>query len=92
MLNRSSENIFNPLLGTKRGQSAEGVLVERREAPSTCMYGIRWQLIKSLEVVAEISDTTQFSYFYVMNSFLKLPSPTRNMTLFDDLYLGQYYV
>ena len=48
-----------------------------REAPSACMYRNRRQRIRSFKMVAETSDENQFSYFYVLNPFLKLTRPDR---------------
>ena len=61
----------------KRNQGAEDVLAERREAPYACIYGNRRKLIKSLKMVVEIWDKHLFSYFYIMNPFLKLHNLTR---------------
>ena len=42
-------------------------------------------------MVAEASDKNKCSYLHVLNPFLKLTRPDPVMTLFDGLYLEQYY-
>ena len=46
----------------------------RRERPRSSFYVHVWnrlQRIKSVKMVAETSDKNQYSYFYIVNSFLK---------------------
>ena len=44
-------------------------------------------------MVVDTSDKNQFSYFYVLNLFLKLtrPYPTRQWMLFDGVYILYIY-
>ena len=53
---------------------------EPSKAPFTYIHENRRQRIKSLKIVIETSNENQFSYFYVLNPFLKLtkPGPTQH--------------
>ena len=55
-----------------RREGAEVVLAERREAPCTCIDGNCRRRVKSLKMVKKTSDKNQFSYFYILNPFVKL--------------------
>ena len=63
------------LLRAKRNEGAEGVLVERKEAYSTCIDENHRPRINSFKMVVDTSDKNQYSYFYVLNLFLKLTRP-----------------
>ena len=53
--------------------------------------------MKSLKIaVGQLDNKNQFSYFYVLNPFLKLTRPDPTMTrltmkFFDGLYLGFFF-
>ena len=45
------------------------------------VYGNRRQHIKSLRMIVETSDENKYSYFYVLNPFIKLPDPTMTVSI-----------
>ena len=79
----SKEFINEILLRVKRSKGTEDVPAERTRS------SFSQPRIKSLRMVVETSDKTQFSYIY---PFLKLTRPDLIMSFFNGLYLlGQYY-
>ena len=79
---------MNKVLGSQNTllMDADCVHAERSEAPSACIYGYRQQYIKSLKMVVQTSDETNF--LIVMSRIHLKNDPT--MTLFDSLFIGQY--
>ena len=72
----------------KRSEGTEGVLAKRTRSSFQMHICDRLQRIKSLKMIVETSHKNQFSYFSVLNQFLKFTWPNQTQQCLWTVYIS----